>query len=74
MFLLNAEQVRYLMRKLAADLKYLGLSRQRQELVKYILDQVDRFPYRPSQFTDSVAYLIDLVDEWDTAAESVVDL
>ena len=40
---LNAEQVRYLMRKLATDLKYLGLTRQRQELVKYILDQVDRF-------------------------------
>lgn len=40
---LNAEQVRYLMRKLAADLKYLGLARQKQELVRHILDQVARF-------------------------------
>ena len=37
-------------------------------------DQVDRFPYRPTQVRESVAELVDLVDEWDTVAESVVDL
>ena len=37
-------------------------------------DQVDRFPYRPTEVRESVAELVDLVDEWDTVAESVVDL
>ncbi|MFP5253126.1 MAG: HAD-IIA family hydrolase [Actinomycetes bacterium] len=37
-------------------------------------EQVERFPYRPTHVYDSVADLVDLVDEWDTAAETVVDL
>jgi serine/threonine-protein kinase len=40
---LSADQVRFLMRKLAADLRHLGLTRQRKELVQYVLDQVGRF-------------------------------
>ena len=37
-------------------------------------DAVERFPYRPTHIRDSVADLIDLVDEWDSGDESVVDL
>ena len=37
-------------------------------------DAVDRFPYRPTYVRDSVADLVDLVDEWDTDEESVLDL
>ena len=37
-------------------------------------DAVERFPYRPTHIRDSVADLVDLVDEWDSGDESVVDL
>jgi NagD protein len=37
-------------------------------------DAVERFPYRPTYVRDSVADLVDLVDEWDTGGESVIDL
>ncbi|HSE08024.1 MAG TPA: HAD-IIA family hydrolase [Nocardioidaceae bacterium] len=37
-------------------------------------DAVERFPYRPTYIRDSVAELVDLVDEWDTGGESVLDL
>jgi NagD protein len=37
-------------------------------------EAVERFPYRPTYVRDSVADLVDLVDAWDTDAESVVDL
>jgi NagD protein len=37
-------------------------------------DAVERFPYRPTHIRDSVADIIDLVDEWDSGDESVVDL
>ena len=37
-------------------------------------EAVDRFPYRPTYVKDSVADLVDLVDEWDSDEESVVDL
>jgi NagD protein len=37
-------------------------------------EAVERFPYRPTHVRDSVADLVDLVDAWDTEAESVVDL
>jgi NagD protein len=37
-------------------------------------DQVDRFPYRPTYVRDSVADLVELVDTWDSADESVLDL
>ncbi|HEX6248169.1 MAG TPA: HAD-IIA family hydrolase [Nocardioidaceae bacterium] len=37
-------------------------------------EAVERFPYRPTHVFDSVADLVDLVDEWDTDEESVVDL
>lgn len=37
-------------------------------------DAVDRFPYRPTYVRDSVADLIDLVDEWDSNDESVLDI
>ena len=37
-------------------------------------DQVERFPYRPTQVRDSVADLVELVDAWDSDQESVVDL
>jgi NagD protein len=36
-------------------------------------DQVERFPYRPTHVVDSVADLVDLVDEWNDDAEEVVD-
>jgi NagD protein len=37
-------------------------------------DQVERFPYRPTQIVDSVADLIDLVEEWsDIDSDGVVD-
>jgi NagD protein len=36
-------------------------------------DQVDRFPYRPTHIVDSVADLVDLVDEWNDDVEQVVD-
>ena len=35
--------------------------------------EVDRFPYRPTQVVDSVADLVDLVEEWQDDAEQVVD-
>jgi tRNA A-37 threonylcarbamoyl transferase component Bud32 len=38
----NAEQVRYLIRNLAAELKSLGLSKQRERLVQYVLDNLGR--------------------------------
>jgi NagD protein len=38
-------------------------------------EAVERFPYRPTHIRDSVADLVDLVDEWDSVDdESVVDL
>ncbi len=37
-------------------------------------DAVDRFPYRPTYVRDSVADLVDLVDEWDSDDESVLDI
>ena len=37
-------------------------------------DAVERFPYRPTYVKDSVADLVDLVDEWDSDEESVLDL
>ena len=38
-------------------------------------ESVERFPYRPTHIRDSVADLVDLVDEWDSIDdESVVDL
>ena len=38
-------------------------------------EAVDRFPYRPTHIRDSVADLVDLVDEWDSMDdESVADL
>ena len=37
-------------------------------------DAVDRFPYRPTYVRDSVADLVDLVDEWDSNDESVLDI
>jgi NagD protein len=36
-------------------------------------DQVERFPYRPTRVVDSVADVIDLVDEWNDDADDVVD-
>ena len=36
-------------------------------------DQVERFPYRPTHVVDSVADLVDLVDEWNDDAQEVVD-
>jgi NagD protein len=37
-------------------------------------EAVDRFPYRPTLVRDSVADLVELVEEWDTDEENVVDL
>jgi NagD protein len=37
-------------------------------------DAVERFPYRPTYVKDSVADLVELVEEWDTDDESVLDL
>jgi len=37
-------------------------------------DAVERFPYRPTYVRDSVADLVDLVEEWDDDADTVVDL
>ncbi|MGZ8742865.1 MAG: HAD-IIA family hydrolase [Nocardioides sp.] len=38
-------------------------------------EAVERFPYRPTHIRDSVADLVDLVDEWDSIDdESIVDL
>ncbi len=36
-------------------------------------EQVERFPYRPTHIVDSVADIVDLVDEWNDDAEEVVD-
>jgi NagD protein len=36
-------------------------------------DQVERFPYRPWQVVDSVADLVDLVEEWNDDSDEVVD-
>src|SRR3954466_3182706 len=36
-------------------------------------EAVDRFPYRPSRIVDSVADIVELVDEWSDDAEEVVD-
>jgi NagD protein len=35
--------------------------------------QVDRFPYRPTRIVDSVADIVDLVEEWNDDEEEVVD-
>jgi NagD protein len=37
-------------------------------------EEVERFPYRPSQVVSSVADLIPLVESWDDASETVLDL
>ena len=34
---------------------------------------MERFPYRPTHVVDSVADLVDLVEEWNDDAEEVVD-
>ena len=36
-------------------------------------DQVERFPYRPTRIVDSVADIVDLVDEWNDDDQEVVD-
>jgi NagD protein len=36
-------------------------------------DQVDRFPYRPSTIVDSIADVIELVEEWTDDEDEVVD-
>jgi 5'-nucleotidase len=36
-------------------------------------EQVERFPYRPTRIVDSVADVVDLVDEWNDDSEEVVD-
>ena len=36
-------------------------------------EQVERFPYRPTRIVDSVADVVDLVDEWNDDAEEIVD-
>jgi NagD protein len=36
-------------------------------------DQVERFPYRPTHIVDSVADIVDLVEEWNDDEEEVVD-
>jgi NagD protein len=36
-------------------------------------DQVERFPYRPTHIVDSVADIVELVDEWNDDAQEVVD-
>ncbi|MEO5709744.1 MAG: HAD-IIA family hydrolase [Nocardioidaceae bacterium] len=36
-------------------------------------DQVERFPYRPTHIVDSVADIVDLVDEWNDDDQEVVD-
>ena len=36
-------------------------------------DQVERFPYRPTHVVDSVADIVDLVDEWNDDVQEVVD-
>ena len=36
-------------------------------------DQVERFPYRPTRVVDSIADLVDLVEEWNDDAQEVVD-
>jgi NagD protein len=35
--------------------------------------QVERFPYRPTLIVDSVADIVDLVEEWNDDAEEIVD-
>jgi NagD protein len=37
-------------------------------------DTVERFPYRPTYVRDSIADLVDLVDEWDSDDETALDL
>jgi NagD protein len=37
-------------------------------------DQVERWPYRPGLVLDSVADLVDRVDEWEDPSQSVMDL
>jgi NagD protein len=36
-------------------------------------DQVERFPYRPTRIVDSVADIVDLVEEWTDDEQDVVD-
>jgi NagD protein len=36
-------------------------------------DEVERFPYRPTRVVDSVADLVDLVEEWNDDSDEVVD-
>jgi NagD protein len=35
--------------------------------------QVERFPYRPTRIVDSVADIVDLVEEWNDDQDEVVD-
>jgi NagD protein len=35
--------------------------------------QVERFPYRPTHIVDSVAHIVDLVEDWTDDGEEVVD-
>jgi len=36
-------------------------------------DEVERFPYRPTQVVESVADLVSLVERWDDDSDEVVD-
>jgi NagD protein len=36
-------------------------------------DEVERFPYRPTRVVDSIADLVDLVEEWNDDSDEVVD-
>jgi NagD protein len=36
-------------------------------------EQVDRFPYRPTRIVDSVADIVDLVEEWNDDEAEIVD-
>jgi NagD protein len=36
-------------------------------------EQVERFPYRPTQIVESVADIVDLVEEWNDDTDQVVD-
>jgi 5'-nucleotidase len=36
-------------------------------------DQVERFPYRPTRIVDSIADIVDLVEDWNDASEAVLD-
>ena len=36
-------------------------------------DQVERFPYRPTRIVESVADIVDLVEDWNDESEAVLD-